>query len=580
MSLFCANVFSSKQTVLIFFKSPIFLCIALVFCSKTLAAQNLLLNIAGKDSLQTSTINTIGYKNTFTDYKSLATEVKTLYTKLQGIGYINAFFKPITKQNDSLYFTEFHLNTKYDSIYVYYDTNHISKTILSNISDRVTPNYFSIAVTTIEKSLEYLSSKIIENGRPFASLKLENISINNAQILKADLVITHNKTRTLSNIVVKGYEKFPKSYLKHYLKIKTNRVFNLNEIKTKTKVLNTLRFANQTKPPEVLFTQDSTAVYLYLEKLKNNTFDGFLGFGTNETTNRLEFDGFLDLKLTNNLNYGESASLQYKNDENDQVTFEVKFSLPYLFNSPIGAELSLQIFRQDSIFSSTKQSASLFYQVNSSQKIYAGIDFTSSTNLLDINTDSNLQDFNTTHYNLRYEYRSPQFNNLLFPVGFLFDIKAGLGRREFEDLSESQSIFNLNSFKIISLNTKNSFYIRANAGLIVSDSFLTNELLRFGGINSIRGFEENSIIASLYGIINTEYRYQLNSSLYLHSIVDVAYFEDDISNIQDNLFGFGFGFGLVTKAGLLRFNYANGRRDNQNFRLSDSKVHLSLNTRF
>lgn len=580
MSLFCANVFSYKQTVLIFFKSPIFLCIALVFCLKTLAAQNLLLNIAGKDSLQTSTINTIGYKNTFTDYKSLATEVKTLYTKLQGIGYINAFFKPITKQNDSLYFTEFHLNTKYDSIYVYYDTNHISKTILSNISNRVTPNYFSIAVTTIEKSLEYLSSKIIENGRPFASLKLENISINNAQILKANLVITHNKTRTLSNIVVKGYEKFPKSYLKHYLKIKTNRVFNLNEIKTKTKVLNILRFANQTKPPEVLFTQDSTAVYLYLEKLKNNTFDGFLGFGTNETTNRLEFDGFLDLKLTNNLNYGESASLQYKNDENDQVTFEVKFSLPYLFNSPIGAELSLQIFRQDSIFSSTKQSASLFYQVNSSQKIYAGIDFTSSTNLLDINTDSNLQDFNTTHYNLRYEYRSPQFNNLLFPVGFLFDIKAGLGRREFEDLSESQSIFNLNSFKIISLNTKNSFYIRANAGLIVSDSFLTNELLRFGGINSIRGFEENSIIASLYGIINTEYRYQLNSSLYLHSIVDVAYFEDDISNIQDNLFGFGFGFGLVTKAGLLRFNYANGRRDNQNFRLSDSKVHLSLNTRF
>ena len=46
---------------------------------------------------------------------------------------------------------------------------------------------------------------------------------------------------------------------------------NLEQLNKKTKKLDNLIFANQTKPPEVLFTKDSTTVYLYLEKTKSNT---------------------------------------------------------------------------------------------------------------------------------------------------------------------------------------------------------------------------------------------------------------------------------------------------------------------
>ena len=66
-------------------------------------------------------------------------------------------------------------------------------------------------------------------------------------------------------------------------------------------LLNQLPFAQQKRPSEVLFTKDSTSVYLYLEKIKSNRFDGFIGFGTDETTGKIEFDGYLDLNLINNL---------------------------------------------------------------------------------------------------------------------------------------------------------------------------------------------------------------------------------------------------------------------------------------
>ncbi|WP_418510847.1 hypothetical protein [Corallibacter sp.] len=60
-----------------------------------------------------------------------------------------------------------------------------------------------------------------------------------------------------------------------FFKIKTDDVFNLSAIKRKTLQFENLKFANQLKDPEVLFTEDSTTLYLYIDKIKSNSFDGF-----------------------------------------------------------------------------------------------------------------------------------------------------------------------------------------------------------------------------------------------------------------------------------------------------------------
>jgi len=123
-------------------------------------------------------------------------------------------------------------------------------------------------------------------------------------------------------------------------------------------------------------------------------------------------------------------------------------------------------------------------------------------------------------------------------------------------------------------------FIQNNTSVLLSDRFLTNELFRFGGINSIRGFNENSIDASLYTVINTEYRYRFNAGFYLHSIIDIGYFENEINQLEEELYGFGIGLGLFTKAGLLKFSFANGISENQDFKFSSTKIHLSLTSRF
>jgi len=545
-----------------------------------LLAQDLNLKIKGDNPSENKIIDSIGYKNSFVNFKSLQHELNTLQLKLQKIGYIELQPMPISKKNDSTYIAVLSLKKKYNTLYIYYDTSTISKSYLESITDQVSSDYF---ITTIQKSealLDQINSKLAGQGQPFISHRLDDITKKDDNTLQAKLSGSIQTKRTIDTFVIKGYENFPKAFLKHFLKLKQGDPFDLNTIKKKVRDLNALKFASQTKTPEVLFTDHATSLYLYLEKSKGNSFDGFLGFGTNETSNKIEFNGYLNLNLINNLNSGESITLIYKSDASTQKTFQANINLPYLFGSAIGTEFALNIFKKDSTFTTINQSVDLFYQINKNQKLFTGINAIQSNNLLNTNELDLIQDYNTIFYNLKYEFTKRQYNNILFPINFFLEAKAGIGARKDGDIKEKQSVYSFESYKIFNLNTTNSIYVKLNTKAINSNSYLNNELLRFGGINSIRGFEEQSLVASLYSVLNTEFRYALNSNIYVHSIIDASYFENKLTASKQKIYGFGLGLGLLTKAGILRLNYAAGRSEDQKFKLSNSKFHISLNAKF
>ncbi|WP_179315567.1 ShlB/FhaC/HecB family hemolysin secretion/activation protein [Winogradskyella undariae] len=541
-------------------------------------AQSILLKVEGESIKKTEVIDSLGYLKNFNNYNTLQAELTSLKTKLTKEGYIDTDIKNITKQNDTLFLASLLLGEKINTIRIYYNSSFNTE-LLNFINHKKGEAYYEVEIADLESSLNTLNSKIAEQGDPFSTLQLIDITKLNPGTISAQLKIITNQKRRIDKIIVKGYEKFPKSYIKHFLKLKTGKSFNLNAIKEKIELLNNIQFARKIKDPEVLFTKDSTTLYLYVEKTNTNNFDGFLGFGTNEDTNKIEFDGYLDLRLINNLNYGETINLYYKSDEIDQQTFKVDADLPYIFSSPIGIQLGLNLFKKDSTFLNANQSAKINYLINAEQKIGLGIMSTKSTNLLEDDT-ATLNDYTTNHYTLSYNYSKFQYYDSLFPINFWLDFSLGFGDRTNDIGIQKQTVFNIETFKIFNFNNKNSFYTKLSGAILTSDDYLDNELFRFGGINSIRGFEENSLVANLYGVLNTEYRYRLNNNIYLHSVIDAAYLENQLTNSKEKLFGFGFGFGLLTNAGLFKLNYSSGKTENRPFKLSDSKVHLSLTATF
>ncbi|MEZ4793578.1 MAG: hypothetical protein R2783_08990 [Gelidibacter sp.] len=540
--------------------------------------QSLYLSAEGGNETETKVIDSLYYEKKFADFASLQDEVSSVKNKLTNLGYIESELIGLKKQNDSSYLAVFYLNKHYKTIRLYFDAT-INKNILKLASTDIHENYVDIDINKLEATLKLLNSEFSNQGDPFSSLQLTNIKKQDDDIV-ADLIISEQiQKRTIDSIIIKGYEKFPKAYVKRYLKIKQKQSFNLKNIKDKMSELDNLVFASQIKEPEVLFTKDSTLLYIYVEKQKGNAFDGFLGFGTNEETQKIDFNGYMNLNLTNNLNYGESFRLLYKSDQSEQKTFDVKARLPYLFGSALGMEVGLNIFKKDSTFVTVAQTAKIEYQINPKNLVSAGINSITSTNLLD-NTSLFVDDYKSVFYTLDYSHTKRQRYDVLFPINFQFDITTGFGKRTLEGTKTPQSKFGLNTLKIFNLNDRNSLFIRLNSAFLISDNHYENELFRFGGINSIRGFEENSLNANLFSVINTEYRYKVSNGLYIHSILDGAYFENELVGVKGKLYGFGFGFGLLTKAGLFKFNYSNGKTENQSFKLSDSKIHLSLTANF
>jgi len=545
-----------------------------------LYTQNLQLTIIGQDHTPEGLIDSLNIDTDFENYLLLKESVKSLHHTLSDIGYIENELKSIQKENDSSFSATFYFGIKYRLIKTYYSKEDFNKKELLQVSSEIKDNYFLLPFEKIENSLHKLNTLKTENGNTFARLHLEEISTNKDSTLSARLILTNGTKRTIDHIIIKGYDKFPKSFIKYYAGVRIGKTFSKEKIISQSNTLNTLGFVNNIKPPEALFKKDTTTIYFYLKKQQNNLFDGILGFSTDEVSQKLIFNGYLNLELNNNLNFGEQFTLNYKADGNDQQNFRAKVTLPYLLKSPFGVELELIIFKRDSTFITTEQQARANYQINPATNSYIGYKGYESSNLLNNNIEGTaIEDYTSKFIVAGASYKKHQ-TNALFPIKTKFLLETEIGSRDQNNLKESQVRVKGILHYIFNLNYKNSIFLQNNTSILTSDTFLTNELFRFGGINSIRGFNENSIDASIYSVLNSEYRYQFNEGIYLHSIIDLAYFENQILTLKEKLYSFGIGIGMQTKAGILKLNFANGKAESQEFNFSNTKIHLSLSSRF
>ncbi|MBW1296974.1 BamA/TamA family outer membrane protein [Aquimarina litoralis] len=547
------------------------------FCN----AQNSLisLQLKGQDSTETSKIDSITYNKIFKNYLELKTETETLHEKLLKTGYLDSQLIELKKSSDTSFVGIFELNRKYERITIQYNQETIPKAIIEKISTNITNETFTIPFQKTKETLELLTTYLVNQGNTFSNLYLTEIKKNNHEI-SAKLVSSKSNERKIDDIIIKGYTKFPYSFLKYNSKIRKGEIFKKNKIIEKSLTIDNLGFAKNLKPPEVLFEKDSTKVYLYLEKKSANNFDGFLGFSNDSESGNLELNGYLNLNLINNLNFGERLNLIYKSDGNEQQRFQANISLPYLLKTPIGIEAGLDIFKKDSSFLITEQRFRLNYIINDKNNVYIGYKTISSDDLLDIPQPSlNIDNYSSSFFGIGFN-RITRQNNPLFPVKNGLDIEIEYGSRKSETLNTEQAKGKIDVNYIFNLNQRNSIFLKNSTAIILSDEFFFNELFRFGGINSIRGFEENSINASLFNVINSEYRYLLSKNIYVHTITDFSYFEDESNNLTDNLTSFGFGLGLNTKTGLFRLIFANGKNSDSNFKFSNTKVHISLNATF
>lgn len=537
-------------------------------------AQQFQLKIVGQNDTETKIIDSIGYILKHKNVKVLFDENASFHDRLIKKGYTESQFLENFKLGDSTFGFRYSIGKKVNFIHIY-----IRKDFQEDLSSLYAIKNDTVIVPYEENEafLNTILKKMEGNGFSMAKVKLANI-LPSKDFLKADLSITKEIKRQVNDIVINGYDKFPAGHKKNIIRLYRNKVFNQKNLDRLYNDFEKFRFIKQTKYPEILFTKDSTKIYVYLEKTKPNTFDGYVGF-TNDEEKKVIFSGYVDLVLNNILNSGEKLALYWKSDGQDQKTFNLGIQLPYIFKSPMGLKAELNIFKQDSTFQNTKTAIDLGYYFNYNTRLYLGYQSTESSDIQNVNTSS-LSDFDNSFLTSTLEFSDFKNDDFLFPEKTYFDLKFGTGKRDSKLISDNQFFGNINLRHNLYLNDKNIVNIKSQNFYLQSANYIVNELQRFGGINSIRGFNENSLQGNLFGSLLTEYRYVLSSGLYVHSIIDYAYIQDKTSDSTQNLLGLGFGFGLLTKNGLFNIVYANGSTNDQAIKLSNSIVHISFKANF
>src|SRR5690606_32030302 len=140
----------------------------------------------------------------------------------------------------------------------------------------------------------------------------------------------------------------------------------------------------------------------------------------------------------------------------------------------------------------------------------------------------------------------------------------------------------LNAFRIFSLFPKHLIKTKIEGyGLFSnSDFYSENELYRIGGFGSIRGFNEESITASAYGLASLEYRFMPNDGFYVSLFGDYAFVENKSTHFTENLLGAGAGISFLTQLGVFNLSYAVGKQSDTSFDFKNSKIHFGILTRF
>ena len=542
-------------------------------------SQEIALTFSTQTNISENLTDSLAIVKKHPNFNSVKKETNRISRALEKYGYLESNLVSIQKYSDTTVTATYYLGKKYTLLKIDYSNTPLTQDQIALVSKNTKENYFSIPLRESERVLERLNKIQTKNGYTFDKLKLTNLTIQDT-VVRATLNTSKTSKRIIDSIALKGYEKFPKSFISYFAGIKKGDAFDKQQLLKKNNALNSLGFANSIKPPQALFEKKKTTLYLYLEKQNFNTFDGIIGFATNEQTQNIVFNGYIDLVLNNNLNYGEQFVLKYKADGADQENLNLKTTLPYMFKTPFGIQAQLNIFRRDSTFSSASQNLRVSYQISPSSKANVGFAAKTSNDLLSENqSPENLEDYSSSFLTTGVTFIKLQ-QNTLFPIKTFLNLDIGIGNRKTNSkITRQVTLSNVinHSFYI---NQKNSIYLQNTTNLITSDTYLTNELFRFGGINSMRGFLENNIDASLVSVFNTEYRFLLNQQTYLHSIIDLGYFENKSVDQKEKLYSFGIGLGMSTKAGLLKFSIANGNIDGQAFKFSNAKIHLSLTSQF
>ncbi len=532
-------------------------------------------------------------QKTFSDTLSCKRELQNILLKLNNNGYLAASFDNVRFDSLSCYAKLF-LGEQY--AWLSLSKGNVDESFLSGsgfrqkLYEQKTFHY-----DQVRKLQEKILVNCQNNGYPFASIKLDSIQLTEHAVT-AKLNLEKNKFIRFDSVVVKGTSTIATVYIYNYIGIKPGDAYNESLVRRISSRIQELAFVKENRPDQVFFSEKETKLELFLENKKASQFDGVVGLlPDNVNPGRYSLTGEVHLKLQNSLARGEVMELNWKQLPLSSQDLKLHFLYPFLLNSPFGFDASLALYKKDTTYVDVTKNIGVQYQLTGNNFVKAFVNAKEST----LESTSGLQyisvlpdyaDVSSIAYGLSFQYEKLDYR--LNPrSGFSFETTASTGTRTItKNKAINPELYDSISLKsneyhaevtfdyYVPLSTRHVVNVGFKGAYQYSPDIFSNELYRFGGLKTLRGFDEESILASSYGIGKIEYRYLLEQNSYLFAFFNEAYYQNKSrnKNVHDTPYGFGSGITFETKLGIMSVSYALGKEFDNPIYFRNGKIHFGI----
>lgn len=445
------------------------------------------------------------------------------------------------------------------------------------------------------------------NGQPFAQVALQNLAWEK-ELVQARLHINRGPTYKIDSIRLYGSAKVSNNLLQQHLGIAAGSLYNKKKLGEVSRRLSQLAYLQEEKPSDLTMMATGSILNLYLAPRRNSQFNALIGFLPNPdpaAARRFQVTGDANILLRNALGNGETIGLNWQQLQLRSPRLILQFEQPYLFQTPFGVQFNFEMFRKDSSFLnialrlgatyqiSNQQWATLFYQRWSTQ--VSGFDQQQviRNRRLPVDGDVQANNIGLSYFINTTDYRqNPRrgFDISITGTGGIKNVKKNNSILELKDPANPSFSFSklydtvqLKTYQLrLAVNAAHYLPVRklgvlklaVHGGAFQSGNVFRNELFQIGGFRLLRGFDEESQYLQYYSVGTLEYRYLIGQNAFFFAFTDGGWGRQ--ATVDYKYISGGLGLSLEIKAGIVNLAWALGRRNDSEFNLRASKVHLGF----
>ncbi|MFM7007245.1 MAG: BamA/TamA family outer membrane protein [Flavobacteriales bacterium] len=326
------------------------------------------------------------------------------------------------------------------------------------------------------------------------------------------------------------------------------------------------------RAPEWAYQQEQAAVYLFLERTKISSATGILGLQQNPFNQKNTLVGELNVQLQNAWQKNEKFNLHWRSIAPQTQQLKSSLLWPYIAGSSYGLAAGFSLYKRDSSFLELRSNAGLTYLLAKNWQLLVQLDYWRSAQLSANIAPNSVQNFHLLSYGLGLQRQH---------VDFLPNPRKGMMFKALYAVGNKQSTAQALTWRI---ELAQRYYWMLSKRQVLSFSQLfnhvsaptlvNNELYRFGGLERMRGFDEDAYFASSIAFVGLEYRFLLDQYAHILVFNDWAWLNNQVTAQATALYSVGFGLAMGNENGQIKLSFGLGTPFGQNLQLNAGKLHV------